>query len=194
MTSICAQFPLNDLAIIDSETTDNYIKTTAPSNAHQKTTKSIEVQVPNGETINSNTITTLQLEQLPENARKSYVFKDISQNLLSVGKLCDNEYLVLFTKTNSYVLHKNKIIVKGVRDKLDGMYYTNLRNNITSLHKSPTPFDLQKYLTKYKSTNKINNILTNTKLKEIINWYHACFHSPVKSTWIKAIENGHFHT
>ena len=41
----------------------------------------------------------------------------------------------------------------------------------------------------------INVILRKQQLKsDLVEWYHGCACAPVKSTWLKAIKNGHFHT
>jgi hypothetical protein len=37
-----------------------------------------------------------------------------------------------------------------------------------------------------------NHAHENSNQKELINYLHAACFSPVKSTWIKAIKNGHF--
>ena len=42
---------------------------------------------------------------------------------------------------------------------------------------------------------KINVILRKHQLKsELVEWLHHCAGAPVKTTWMKAIKNNHYHT
>ena len=182
--------PFNHLAILDSGTTSNLICPDAPATDHSQKQNSIEVQVPNGDIITSNTMANLTLKNIPEKARKAHVFPSLAHNLISIGILCDNDCSVLFLKDYAYILHDKKLILKGKQQKLDGMWYINLNHN----EQKKKNFDMNTYLSKYNSFLKTNNILTTHKIKDIINFYHACLYSPVKTTWIEAIKNGHFHT
>ena len=48
--------------------------------------------------------------------------------------------------------------------------------------------------TTYKQQH-VNVILQKNQLKsELIEWFHLCAGAPVKTTWMKAIKNNHYHT
>ena len=75
MNSICANIPINHIAILDSGTTSNFIRPDAPSTQHIKEQNPIQVQVPNGDIISSNTTANLTLKNLPDKAREAHFFQ-----------------------------------------------------------------------------------------------------------------------
>jgi hypothetical protein len=57
----------------------------------------------NDETLQSCNTAKLNLSTMKEQARKSHVFGDLNNNLLSVGQLCDSGYDVKFDKHKATV-------------------------------------------------------------------------------------------
>ena len=78
----------------------------------------IKVLLPNEQTMQSTHEGTLDIQTLPLEARKAYIFPRLaSGSLLSIGQLCDAGCSALFVKTKLYIFHKGKIIMQGSREK-----------------------------------------------------------------------------
>ena len=92
-----------------------------------------------------------------------------NESLLSVGQLCDQGCIAVFTKNDLQVFHNNKKILHGHRNITDGLW--------------DVPFQHQK--------QTINYVLTQTKPKyELAQYLHACAFSPTMDTFTRAIKMG----
>ena len=103
----------------------------------------------------------------------TYVLPEMTnESLLSVGQLCDQGCQAVFTKNNLYVLHNNKLVIKGTRNTKDGLW--------------DVPFN--------QSENySLNFIIKRNQPKyELAQFLHACAFSPALDTFQKAINNGNF--
>ena len=118
-------------------------------------------------------------DDLNTNSQEVYIMPHLkNESLISVGKLCDDNCTVTFTKNKVDIIKNNKTLLEGERNKNDGLWDIQLKPNIT-----PT----QNY--------KINYIVQKEKTKyELAQYLHACAFSPAVSTFQKAIKNGHFIT
>jgi hypothetical protein len=92
------------------------------------TANPLTVRLPNGQTMKSTHTATLDIPQLSKVAKAAHVFPAMENNsLLSVGKLCDDGYSVLFNTNGVKILNeKQKIIMKGSRDHATGLWIINL--------------------------------------------------------------------
>ena len=127
---ILSQSHKNSSAYMDSASTDNYFR--------NNDVKILNVQ----EDINPTTISTagneilksILIGNLPINIRGSdcKIINGITENLISVGKLCDNNYTVIFTSNKCQVkdnLDNNNIVMTALRNYNDGMYIYNFDEN-----------------------------------------------------------------
>jgi hypothetical protein len=98
----------------------------------------------------------------------------VHNSLISVGQLCDNGCDVTFTQEQVTVSRDGKCVMYGSRDPGLRLWRVDLK---------------KKFETKNAQCNHAHD---NSNQKYLINYLHAACFSPVKSTWIKAIKNGHF--
>ena len=115
---------------------------------------------------------------------KSYIFPQIKKTLLSIGKFCNDGKIAIFTNDKCMILNditklkrvQNLInintLIQGTRDTSTKLWNINLNNN--------------------KET--ANSVYHCTKIADTIDYHHRTLFSPVKSTWIKAIQNGNLST
>jgi hypothetical protein len=131
--------------------------------------------MPNGTAIQSSHTCNLLLTDLPHQARQAHILHGpVPNSLISVGKLCGNEYSVTFTQDQVTVSRNGKYVMYGSRDPKSRLWRVNLK---------------QKKNTKVAQCKHAHD---NNNQKDLNNYLHAACFSPVKSTWIKAITNGNF--
>lgn len=116
--------------------------------------------------------------KLPTKATTAHIVQSFKRNLVAIPQVVDAGYHALFTRN----------IVLIINDETRKVEWRGIRNNENGLWELP--------LQQIKEDNKImsNNIKTtasNNLFEHIQFLYQACG-SPVKSTWIKAINNNHF--
>jgi hypothetical protein len=165
----------NDTEIIDSDCTSIFLSATAPCNNIQEAHVPLSVNMPNGTTIQSSHTCGLLLTYLPPQARKAHILPGLVHNsLISVGQLCDNGCNVTFTQEQVTVSRDVKCVMYVSRDPRSRLWRVDLK---------------KKFETKNVQCNHAHD---NSSQKDLINYLHAACFSPVKSTWITAIKNGHF--
>jgi hypothetical protein len=131
--------------------------------------------MPNGTTIQLSHTCSLLLTELPPQAWRAHILPGLVHNsLFSVGQLCDNECSVTFTQDQVTISRKGKNVMYGSRDPTSRLWRVNLKQKIEP------------------ETVQCNHAHDNNNQKDLINYLHAVCFSPVKSTWIKAINNGNF--
>jgi hypothetical protein len=165
----------NDTAILDSGCTSIFLSATAPCSNKQAAHVPLNVNMPNGTTIQSSHTCALLLTDLPPQARKAHILPGLVHNsLISVGQLCDNGCRVTFTQEQVTVSKNGKCVMYGSRDPRSRLWRVDLKQRF--------------------ETNQIqcNHTHCNSNQKDLINYLHAAYFSPVKSTWITAIKNRHF--
>jgi hypothetical protein len=161
----------NDTAILDSGCTSNFLSGTVPCSDKQAAHVPLNVNMPNGTTIQSSHTCNLLLTDLPPQARQAHILPGLVHNsLILVGQLCDNGCSVTFTQDQVTVSKNEKCVMYGSQD---------LRSRLWGV-----------YLKKRFETNQVqcNHAHDNSNQKDSINYLHAACFSPVKSTWITAIE------
>jgi hypothetical protein len=163
--------------------------------------------MPNNEMILSCNTAKLNLPMLNEQERKVHVFRDLNNNLLSVGQLCDARYDVKFTKHKATVHNNNNILLTAKRDHTNGLWrsplteYTSKINNVgttahcnhTQNHRNNTNSYLQQHTKLDKShTACFNNVQDYTNIQDAISYLQAAVYPPVKTTLVQAIKSGTF--
>ena len=99
-----------------------------------------------------------------------------------MGQLCDDDYVAIFTKFDVKILKHNRVIITGLRYRTNGLWNIPLGPNPPA-QQSPNR----------SHPNQANGILRQDITKhELAQYFHAAAFSPVKSTAISAINNGHF--
>jgi hypothetical protein len=165
----------NDTAILDSGCTSNFLSASAPCSDKQEAHVPLNVNMPNGTTIQSSHTCNLLLTDLPPQARQAHILPGLVHNsLISVGQLCDSGCSVTFTQDQVTVSKNQKCEIYGSQDPKSRLWRVDLKNRF--------------------ETNQVqcNHAHDNNNQKDLINYLHAACFSPVKSTWITAIKNGHF--
>jgi hypothetical protein len=165
----------NDTVILDSGCTSNFLSATAPCSNKQEAHVPLSGSMPNGTTIQSSHTCDLLLADLPPQARKAHILPGLVLNsLISVGQLCDNGCNVTFTQAQVTVSKNGECVMYGYRDPKSRLWRVDLK---------------QRFETKEVQCNHAHG---NSNKKDLINYLHAACFSPVKSTGITAIKNGHF--
>jgi hypothetical protein len=160
----------DDTAILDSRCTRNVLSAAALCSDKQAAHVPLNVNMPNGTTIQSSHTCNLLLTNLPPQARQDHILPGLVHNsLISVGQLCNNECSATFTQDQVTVSKKGKNVMYGSRDPKSRLWRVNLKEKIEP------------------EIVKCNHAHDNNNQKDLINDLHAACFSPVKSTWIKAI-------
>ena len=106
-------------------------------------------------------------------------------SLVSIGKLCDDDCMSLFTKYNVNIIKNGKVIITGPRNKENNLWTIPLAPKASPL---PTP-----PLTSTPSTHQASSALRMASTKQdLAKFLHAVLCSPHPSTVIRAIKKGHF--
>ncbi len=147
----------------------------------------------NGETSKATHVTQLPLPQLSQEAAKANTFKKFSASLMSVGKTSDNCTISVFTRrgvtvhTDKYVgiTYKGEPILIGVRDK-QRQYCIPLMEQRRQWQPQQPSRKAKKALNEANSRNNLPST------EQAIKWMHAVCGYPVKSTWLKAVEERNY--
>jgi hypothetical protein len=161
----------DDTAILDSGCTSNFLSAAAPCSDKQAAHVPLNVNMPNGTTIQSSHTCNLLLKDLTPQARQAHILPGLVHNsLISVGQLCDNGCSVTFTQDQVTVSKDKKCVMYGSRDPKSRLWRVDLKKRF--------------------ETNQVqcNHAHDNNNQKDLINHLHAACFSPVKSTWITAIK------
>jgi hypothetical protein len=165
----------NDTAILDSGCTIICLSATAPCSNKHEAHIPLSVNMHNGTRIKSSHTCDLLLVYFPPQTREAHILPVLVHNsLISVGKLCDIGCSVTFTQEQVTVSKNRKCVMYGSLDPRSSLWRVDLK---------------QRFETKQVQCNHAHD---NNNHKDLINYLHAACFSPVKSTWITAIKNGHF--
>ena len=112
-------------------------------------------------------------------AKNALVYPKISnESLLSIGQLCDDGCVAVFTNESVLISKDNKLILEGTRNKVDGLWDVPVKND------NFRGRDLQ-----------VNYIIQRKKSKhDLAHYLHGCAMSPKVSTFQAAIDRGNFVT
>jgi hypothetical protein len=100
----------DDTEILDSGCTTNFFSAAAPCRDKQAAHIPLNVNMPNGTTIQSSHTCNLLLTDMPPQARQAHILPGLVHNsLFSVGQLCDNGCSVTFTQDQVTVSKNGKM-------------------------------------------------------------------------------------
>ena len=146
------------------------------------TTTGPTVRSASGTTIQATHEATIPLSSiLSKQAQTGHILDNLKTgSLISIRKLCDDDYVALFGKYNLKVFKNGQIIIRGTRNPSNGLWNIPLQ---TSLKNSSTP------------TNFACSAIYNDPLRQYLaGVYHGPVFSPLPSTFLRAINKGYFAT
>jgi hypothetical protein len=119
---------------------------------------------------------------LSKQAQAGHIFGDLQGSLISIGQLCDDDCVALFSKYQVDIIKDGQIIIKGKRNTTNGLW------NIPLVPKSGTTFS-----TCTKQQHLADSVIRSKQTKsELAAFLHGCAFSPSTSTFLRAIRRGHF--
>jgi hypothetical protein len=141
------------------------------------------VQLPNKTKIQATHTCQLNIPGLPTTATQAHIFPQLAHALLSIGLLCDHGCTAIFDQQTVNIHYANQIIMTGYRDPHTNLWVIPMD--------TPTP---NNHLGPANTEHLANSAYHTSALPELVQFLHAACGSPVPSTWIRAIEQGHFAT
>jgi hypothetical protein len=171
-------------AIADTGCTGHFLQIDDHAHHRQPTTNGIIVQMPNHSRIQATHTCQINIPDLPSKACEAHLFPNLAHALLSIGLLCDHGCTAIFDKQHVKISYQNAIILKGYRDPDTNLWKVPLQPTA-----QPDPTWILPH-TKHRANSAYH---TSTQT-DLITYLHAACGSPVPSTWMKAIRNGHFAT
>jgi hypothetical protein len=101
-----------------------------------------------------------------------------NHSLLSVGKLCNEVYIVTFKDASVTVCNSQKFqILSGPRDLDAGLWRINLKQDNQQIHQPVA-----------------NNVYELRNTGALVHYLHKALFSPTKSALLQAVKNGHLVT
>jgi hypothetical protein len=102
-------------------------------------------------------------------------------SLISIGKLCDDDCIAIFSKFNVIIIKNSQLIITGTR---------NGRNGLWNIPLAPLPHTSPHPATTYKlASSAISNDATKAELAAFL---HGSVFSPLLSTMLRALRKRHF--
>ena len=141
--------------------------------------------LPTNATTTSTTEGNLQL-QLPDALTKALIVPEFKKTLISIPQIVDAGYTEKFTNNGVYISNTrtNNIVWKGTRNKNTNLWDLPLQ---VQSHEANT-IDISNAASTTNYTGKQKTPQAH------INFLHQACGSPVKSTWLRAIDNNHYLT
>jgi hypothetical protein len=164
---------------VDSGCTIHFLLVNTPCLNKVKSRTPLTVRLSNGATMESSHTAELDIPELNAAASKAHVFPGMAHHsLLSVGKLCDEGYIVTFKHASMTICDSEKSqILNGPRDLDTGLRRINLKQ--TSNH-IPEPI--------------ANNVYELRYTGALVHYLHKSLFSPTKSALLQAVKDGHLIT
>jgi hypothetical protein len=119
--------------------------------------------------------------ELSHQATTGHIFHNLqSGSLISIGQLCDDDCVALFTKYNVKIYKDGRAIIIGARNQTNGLWNIPLAQPVSL----PTH-------NKHVAHSAIRDVHTK---QDLATFLHACTFSPLPSTFLRAVQRGHFNT
>jgi hypothetical protein len=179
MFEACRTPPLlkpHETAIVDSGCTGHFLLVNAPCSNKVKSQTPLTVRLPNGATMESSHTAQLNIAHLNAAASLAHVFPGMAKHsLLSLGKLCNEGYVVTFKDASVTVCDSQKFqILSGPRDLDTGLWRINLKQDNQQIHQ---PVE--------------NNVYELRNAVALVHYLHKALFSPTKTALLQALKNGH---
>jgi hypothetical protein len=158
-----------------------FLLVNAPCQNKVRSQNPLRVGLQNGDTMDSTHTHTLSLDipELRETVSIAHVFPGMeNQSFLSVGKLCNEGYYVIF-RIDAVTIYcaARKSILKGSRDLNTGLWRTNLLNKKLQHAVSVT-----------------NNVYELRNTGALVKYFHKAMFSPTEYALMQAVKNVHLIT
>ena len=147
----------------------------------------MHAKLPDGSCIQSSHEDWIQLPPLPPSALHADVFPKLQQSLISVSQLCDAGCTVIF-KARQVTIHYNNACILTGHCQAPGLWMTKLNQPLEQ-----TQQQQQQQPPCNSTVYSTNNIYAATTVEQV-RFLHGAAFSPTLSTWLEAINNGHFAT
>eukprot|EP00957_Ditylum_brightwellii_P098295 7489562-Ditylum_brightwellii.AAC.1 len=132
-------------------------------------------QLSTTETIN------LQIDGIPDKAKIGYRLPQVVNNLVAVSELSGARCTITLNYKDIQVHNEGKEVLRGWRDKSNQLWRIPLTTKDTTKEEAIAVNDTEDV--EYNLANSIHECNTQ---KQLIQYYHVTFFSPVKSTMMKA--------
>ena len=134
--------------------------------------------LPNNTIVQASHKATINLhKKISKKASEVLIFPYLrNESLISIGQLCDDDCIIIFTKRKFFVKKNGHCLFQGMRNKHDGVW--DLKQTRAA--------------TQRKNMNYI--ISKNKSQSHLARYYHTTLFSPSISTLNKAINNGNLST
>ena len=132
-------------AVADSGTTGHYITPKTPCTNKQTATQPIPIKIPNGEIITSSHIALLPHHNLPDKACQAHIFPGLQKPLISIGTLCENNYISVFDEKKVTIYDKltRQIFMQGHRYQNTTLYMINMAAPLRAMKEQHIPDTLR---------------------------------------------------
>jgi hypothetical protein len=138
----------------------------------------MEVKLPSGDFIRSAHTTTVDIPALTIATREARIIpNNFQHSILSVGQRCDNGCEINFLAQNRTVKLNGYIILVGRRDNATWLWRFNLIASPSEVNLTP---------------EEAYTVYEQRSIEDSIAYLHDKCFSPIKDTWLKAIEVGIF--
>ena len=179
------------MAIADSGTSGHFLGINSACVNKLRTNEGINVQLPDGSSITSTHTASLNLPQLPPDARTAHIFPELTHALISISMLCKQGLMAIFDDEKVYITKGGEVILHGEINKPTRLYMINIEGKEEKIHHKLNVNHLDNIGAVKRFAYNAYEIKAK---KELVEYYHRCCFSPVISTWITAIEKGNFCT
>ena len=161
---------------------------TAPVTAIDTTAPSTTVSTATGQHTASSATALLPLPDLPSTARHGHIMPGFTNNLVSIGKLCDADCSAYFNKTTVTIYNaEHTPILTGYRETTGARLW---RFNLTPT--TPPALAATAHHARQPTTESVKRAYNLPSTPALIEFLHAAAGYPVKSTWLAAIKNGNY--
>ena len=179
------------MVIANSGTTCHFLQIQSECVDKRGKNDGMQVKLPDGTITTSTHTVLLNIKQLPMKACSAHLFPDIKHVLLSISTLCNEGYMEIFDEEKVYIIKDSTILLHGNRDPRTNLYMVNIISNEMTVQ----PKLKVKHMENLGGITKFANNTYELKVKkDLITYYQKCCFSPVRSTWIREIDNGNFCT
>jgi hypothetical protein len=156
------------------------------------TQQPMHAKLPDGTYMHSTHNDNIHLPLLPTAATKTSIFPALDTSLISIGQLCDAGCKAVFEQNTAEITLRETTILKGTRMPPGLWYYQTNTDKPCKVANATTPSSTTTTGTDTQSANA--SITNSSSMADHIQFLHAAAFSPVTSTWIDAINNGHYTT
>ena len=135
----------------------------------QKITSGIKVHLPNNNVLESTMAGVLPVHGLAPAVKEVQILSLLTNtSLLSIGQLCNDNCIAIFTNTDMLILEQDQVILQGKRNFLDSLWDVSCNSKQQSNKHGATT-----------RMQKLNILTTRDKTSyELANFLHACAGSP----------------